>query len=67
MCMGRDLAWLQDDATKDVWNLWEHAYRDVVILDEENKLVERYNLTDHPLDTAANYEALKSKLLGAAK
>lgn len=66
MCQGRDLPWLQDDAS-NVWELWVHAYRDVVILDAQNVVMERYNLTDHPLDDPANYAALKSKLTAAAR
>ena len=62
----RDLPWLQDTATDDVWNLWVHEYRDVVILDAENKRVGLMGLTKSPLSNDENYARLKQMFLDAA-
>jgi hypothetical protein len=67
MCQGRQLPWLQDTAESDVWNAWGIAYRDVLILDGENRVLQAYNLTTHDLGNPAAYEELKSILLGAAQ
>ena len=66
VCAGRTLPWLQDTAVANVWGLWDVTYRDVVILDAENRVHAVYNLTQHDLANAANYQALKSLLLAAA-
>ena len=71
-----DLPCLQDGAN-GLWTTWDPVYRDVVVLDGENRKVAVFNLTDTPLATydagsqtyatnAANYAALKAILLGAA-
>lgn len=68
MCEGRDLPWLQDVAEVDVWNsLWLVTYRDLIVLDGENRVVGIYNVTDHDLSVPAEYEGLRSLLLEAAK
>ena len=67
MVAGRDLPWLQDTAEADVWENWDHEYRDVVILGPDNRRLDTYNLTQNALDDAANYAALKDKLLDAAR
>ena len=66
MCMGRDLPWLQDTETMKVWDLWEHEYRDVLILNEKNELVGKYNLTNNDLGMPDNYNALRDMILNAA-
>jgi len=69
---GRTLPWLQDvdadgNAKSDVWyDLWNVAYRDVVILDGSNVKVGVYNVTVHDLATPENYAALKETLVDAA-
>jgi hypothetical protein len=63
---GRTLPWLQDTAAENVWSTWAVTYRDVIILDTENKPIAVYNLTTHGLGTPANYQELKTILLGAA-
>lgn len=63
---GRTLPWLQDTAAESVWSTWAVAYRDVIILDTENKPIAVYNLTTHGLGTPANYQELKTILLSAA-
>jgi len=72
MSAGRDLPWLQDldvdsNGANDVRDdLWESIWRDVVILDREGVLVERYNLTTYNLAIADNYNTLGQKLIDAA-
>jgi hypothetical protein len=62
----RTLPWLQPTAMQDVWEQWKPTYRDVVILDGENKVIGIYNLTANDLSNPANYAALKALLLAAA-
>jgi formylmethanofuran dehydrogenase subunit A len=42
------------------------TFRDVVILDGDNKVIAVYNLTSNSLGTSANYAALKQLFLDAA-
>lgn len=63
---GRDLPWLQDVSTQDVWSAWAVVYRDVQILDQDNQLAGVYNLTEHDLSQADSYEALKNMLIEIA-
>jgi hypothetical protein len=69
----RTLPWLQDvdansDGASDNWlTAWPFAYRDVVILDENNVVIEAYNVTSHNLENEANFNELKSKLIAAAE
>jgi hypothetical protein len=65
-CAGKNLPWLQDDVTRNVWSAWQVTYRDVVILDDLNQLVTIYNLTLHDLGVPANYAELKALLIAAA-
>lgn len=67
MCAGRTLPWLQDTPQANVWSSWNVTYRDVVVLDAENRVIRVYNLTDHDLANAANYAELKAILVGAAR
>ena len=64
---GRDLAWLQEDASTPVWKDWGVTYRDVWILDEQNKPIDVYNLTEHDLEDPANFEELKQRFLEAVE
>lgn len=66
MCDGRDIPWLQDVPTEDVWNAWSIAYRDVVILDIENRVIDVFNVTNRDLEDPAHYEDLKKRLTDAA-
>ncbi|MFM7200547.1 MAG: hypothetical protein ACKO6N_07135 [Myxococcota bacterium] len=63
---GRELPWLQDVSTQNVWVSWAVVYRDVQILDENNQLAGVYNLTEHDLSQPASYEALKNILIELA-
>ena len=62
---GRDLPWLQEDAGASVWEEWDVTYRDVWILDGENKPIDVYNLTDNDLEDPANYDALRALFVEA--
>lgn len=62
MTTGRDLPWLQETAAQPVWGPWAVTWRDVVILDRNNRKVGVYNLTLHPLSDPANYLELKVML-----
>ncbi len=66
MCAGRVLAWLQDTKAANAWGLWHADFRDVIVIDDQNKVVEIYNLTLHDLRTPANYDSLRTVLITAA-
>jgi len=66
-CDGRVLPWLQDTWQANVWGSWRVSYRDVVILDAENKVLQTYSLTAHDLADPASYAALESILVTAAR
>lgn len=66
ICAGRQLPWLQDTPEQNCWAAWGVEWRDVVVLDTENHVLEVYNLTGHYLDDPANYNALKAILVAAA-
>ncbi len=59
------LPWLQDTPAADAWGLWDATWRDVVVLDAENRVVAVYNLTSNDLGQPANYEALLALIRGA--
>lgn len=62
-----DLPWLQDEFSVFVQNSWNAVYRDVLIVDPQNRKVGvAYNLTSQSLAIPANREALKSRLRNAA-
>lgn len=63
---GRTLPWLQDVLATDVWKAWAVEYRDVVVLDAENRPVAVYNLTTYDLGNPQNFATLKSMLVNAA-
>ena len=66
MCLDRDLPWLQDQVEVAAWDSWGAAYRDVMILDSDNRLFAIFNVTAHNLSLPAEYEGLKTLLLAAA-
>jgi hypothetical protein len=49
-----------------VWTTWAVGYRDVWVLDGENKPLSVYNLTQHNLADPVQYAELKTILIGAA-
>jgi hypothetical protein len=70
ICAGpppRSLPWLQDTQQAKVWTSWQVTYRDVIIVDGENKVIRAYNLTDHDLANGATYAELRDILLAAAR
>jgi hypothetical protein len=65
ICSGRDLPWLQETESDDVWGDWGAVWRDVIILNADNVPVDVYNLTAHDLSVQANRDVLKQKLRAA--
>lgn len=63
MTAGRSLPWLQDTDSQDVWGKWDVTWRDVFILDQNNRHIDTYNLTQHNLADSTNYATLRAKLL----
>ncbi len=63
---GRDLAWLQETNSQAVWADWAATYRDVIIVGEDGKTIDFYNLTDNDLATQANFDALFDLFSAAA-
>jgi len=66
MVAGRVLPWLQDQKPPDAWHLWQAEFRDVNVVDDENKVVSIYNLTIHNLADSTNYAQLRTILINAA-
>lgn len=66
MTDGRDLPWLQDTDDAMVWDTWDVAFRDVIIVDERNVEIARFNVTSNSLSSDANYEALRDLFVDAA-
>jgi hypothetical protein len=64
---GRVIPWLQDTAEANVWGAWAVTWRDVVILDENNRTVAVFNLTQHGLQRQAARDSLRQLLLQAAE
>ena len=62
---GNVAPWLQD-VDDTVWTSWQAAWRDVVVLDAENRKVAVFNLIEHDLVNAEDYAALRAILLAAA-
>jgi hypothetical protein len=60
---GRTLPWLQDTRDAQVWGSWDVVYRDVVVLDVDNRRVFTFNLTSNDLGDAGRYAELKDLLL----
>lgn len=65
-CTGIAIPWLEDTPEQAAWTLWGVTYRDVYVLDPENKTIKVYNLTVHDLGNPANYAELKGILAAAA-
>jgi hypothetical protein len=63
---GRDLPWLQETVEEEVWGTWGIEYRDVVLLDGENKAIAVYNLTQNDLSDPAKYDELKTLFIDLA-
>ena len=61
------LPWLQDTLQDAVWSRWDVVWRDVRILDSQNRLRAVFNLTQFDLSVPANYATLRQVFLAAAK
>jgi len=66
MFKDKPCSWIRDNTTPTISAAWAATYRDVFILDPLNGKIEKYSLTVHDLQTAANRAELKSKLIAAA-
>ncbi len=55
---GVDLPWLQETVDDSVWGDWGMRYRDVIILDGQNRYHGTYNLSDNDLRAPQNQAAL---------
>jgi len=66
MTADRDLPWLQDTDSMQVWGSWAAGYRDVIILDEANVRAAVFNLTEHNLTVQEQYDALLALLRAQA-
>ena len=64
--VGNSIPWLQDLAAQNVWSDWSVTYRDVIVLDDENKVARIYNLTEHDLGNPVYYNQLKGLLVEVA-
>lgn len=49
-----------------VWERWDATWRDVWVLDPDNEAHAVYNLTEHNLAVAEEYEGLRLLLIEAA-
>lgn len=66
MTDGRDIPWLQDTTGEDVWGSWNATWRDLVIVNSCNEVVQVINITDHLLNLPSNYDMVKNALLAAS-
>lgn len=48
-----------------IWEPWAVTYRDVIVLDGQNRAFGVYNLTANDLALDANYAAMKALILEA--
>ncbi|MBT3221744.1 MAG: hypothetical protein HN348_21915 [Proteobacteria bacterium] len=62
-----DLPFIEDDKNHYVWTSWGVNYRDVIIVNQKNEVIDVFNLTQYSLSNSTNYETLRQKLISAAK
>jgi hypothetical protein len=62
----RTLPWLQETEAEPCWTSWQATWRDVDILDPQNRRMAIYNLTEHDLSVPSNYDTLKAMILAEA-
>ena len=60
---GRDLPWLQDTEDDKVWSSWLASWRDLVVLDANNELAWRDNLTDHDIRFTDAYDDIYQRIV----
>ena len=63
----RSLPWLQDSATSSAWLSWKVVWRDLRIVDPQNRLVAVLNLSYNDLSFASNRTTVKQLFLNAAR
>lgn len=66
VCAGRDIGWLQETSAEPAWQTWGVTYRDVIILDDENRVFAIYNVTQHDLQNPTNFVELRGLFEAAA-
>ena len=76
MFSGKKLSWMRETTTFRPWQTWrvpitsrpgqEIRWRDIVIVDENNKFIAVQNLTENPITDPANYTRLRNTLIAAA-
>jgi hypothetical protein len=62
----RTLPWLQDTALVGAWDAWEVTFRDVIVVDEQNREIVVMNLTTNDLGAPTIYAQLLGILREAA-
>jgi hypothetical protein len=62
-----DLPLLQDTEEDTVWESWDVTFRDVYIVDDDNVLIDTFNLTTYSLSISENYETLKAMFVAASE
>ena len=62
----QDLPMVVDNNSDSIWSTWGGAWRDVVILNQDNEIVTSYNLTQYNLANQSNYDTLKQLLIDTA-
>ena len=63
MTEGRDIPWLQDTESADVWTEWGVLYRDVIVLNGKNEYVAVINLSLDNLENEESYSELLSLII----
>ena len=63
----RTLPWLQDPKSATAWSAWEVTWRDVFVVDSQNRMRFVFNLTAHDLTYPSNYSTLKQMFLQTAR
>lgn len=61
------LPMVQNDSIAQVWSNWGAVWRDVIVLDQENRPVATFNLTTYNLATTENYDLVKAELIRIAE
>ena len=61
-----NLPMVQDTEPLGVWSDWGAIWRDVYLVDADNRHISTYNLTEHNLSESENYEALKAMFIEMA-
>lgn len=60
------LPMVEDTNSDLIWTQWGAVWRDVMILDGNNELVDTFNLTSLTLNDTGNYDALKQLFIDTA-